>query len=100
MPDWSATPNGPLWTGTEFLAELALVRERGYATNVGEWRTDIAAVASPIFDHHGVASASLSISAPGSRMPEGLRESYGALVTEAAQRVSATLGYRRPLDAG
>jgi IclR family acetate operon transcriptional repressor len=81
----------------EFLAELARVRERGYATNVGEWRTDIAAVASPIFDHAGRTQASLSISAPGSRMPADLREEYGALVTEAAQRVSATLGYRRPL---
>jgi DNA-binding IclR family transcriptional regulator len=80
----------------EFFAELARVRERGYATNVGEWRTDIAAVASPIFDHEGRTSASLSVSAPGSRMPEELRKSYGALVTEAAQRVSATLGYRRP----
>lgn len=83
----------------EFLAELASVRERGFATNVGEWRTDIAAVASPIFDHEGRAVASMSISAPGSRMPEHLRGSYGALVTEAAQRVSATLGYRRPPDA-
>lgn len=78
----------------EFLAELARVRERGYATNVGEWRTDIAAVAAPIFDHDGRTSASLSISAPGSRMPAELRESYGALVTEAARRVSATLGHR------
>jgi IclR family acetate operon transcriptional repressor len=81
-----------------FRAELAAVRERGYATNVGEWRTDISAVASPIFDHTGTALASLSISAPGSRMPDELRASYGALVTEAAQRVSATLGYRRPPD--
>lgn len=82
----------------EFLAELARVRNRGYATNVGEWRDDITAVASPIFDHAGRTPASLSVSAPGSRMPKKLRESYGALVTEAAQRVSATLGYRRPLD--
>jgi DNA-binding IclR family transcriptional regulator len=82
----------------EFLTELARVRKRGYATNVGEWRADITAVASPIFDHAGRASASLSISAPGSRMPKKLRDAYGALVTEAAQRVSATLGYRRPLD--
>jgi DNA-binding IclR family transcriptional regulator len=80
----------------EFLTELDRVRTRGYATNVGEWRTDITAVASPIFDHQGLTSASLSISAPGSRMPEGLRETYGPLVTEAAQRVSATLGHRRP----
>lgn len=80
----------------EFLAELARVRERGYATNVGEWRTDISAVASPIFDHAGRSKASLSISAPASRMTEELRPKYGALITEAAQRVSATLGYRRP----
>jgi IclR family acetate operon transcriptional repressor len=82
----------------EFRAELARVRKRGYATNVGEWRADISAVASPIFDHLGRTSASLSVSAPGSRMPRQLRQSYGALVSEAAQRVSATLGYRRPLD--
>jgi IclR family acetate operon transcriptional repressor len=81
----------------EFLGELARVRERGYATNVGEWRTDIAAVASPVFDHAGLTQASLSISAPGSRMPADVRERYGALITEAAQRVSATLGYRRPV---
>jgi DNA-binding IclR family transcriptional regulator len=81
----------------EFTAELARVRERGYATNVGEWRTDISAVASPIFDHEGRTQASLSISAPGSRMSAQLRPVYGALVVEAAQRVSATLGYRRPV---
>lgn len=80
----------------EFLADLAAVRERGYATNVGEWRSDISAVASPIFDHDGQTSASLSISTPASRMPAELLPRYGALVTEAAQRVSATLGYRRP----
>jgi IclR family acetate operon transcriptional repressor len=80
----------------EFFAELARVRERGYAMNVGEWRTDITAVASPIFDHEGQTSASLSVSAPATRMSRQLRHTYGPLVTEAAQRVSATLGYRRP----
>jgi DNA-binding IclR family transcriptional regulator len=80
----------------DFFSELARVRDRGYATNVGEWRTDITAVASPIFDHDGKTEASLSVSAPVSRMPEEARAQYGPLVTEAAQRVSATLGYRRP----
>ncbi|GAB3451056.1 DNA-binding transcriptional regulator KdgR [Actinophytocola sediminis] len=80
----------------EFLAELDRVRGRGFATNVGEWRADVTAVASPIFDHEGLVSASLSVSAPGSRMPADLRETYGVLVTEAANRVSATLGYRPP----
>jgi DNA-binding IclR family transcriptional regulator len=84
----------------ELFAELERVRRRGFATNVGEWRTDITAVASPIFDHEGLVSASLSVSAPGSRMPERLRESYGALVTEAARRVSAMLGHRPAPEGG
>lgn len=80
----------------QFFAELASVRERGFAMNVGEWRTDITAVASPIFDHEGKTVASMSVSAPVTRMPKKLRLAYGALVTQAAQRASATLGYRRP----
>lgn len=80
----------------ELFAELDTVRERGYATNAGEWRADVGAVASPIFDADGRPVASISISAPGSRMTEEVRPRYGALVTEAAQRISATLGFRHP----
>lgn len=80
----------------EFFVELDRVIERGYASNVGEWRADVAAVASPILDETGTPIASLSVSAPAARMSEDLYAKYGALVVEAAQRVSATLGYRRP----
>lgn len=80
----------------EFLAELARVRENGFAVNVGEWRGDITAVASPIFDHEGRPVASMSVSAPGSRMPRKVRLAYAARVTEAARRVSAALGHRGP----
>lgn len=83
---------------SELDAELERVRKRGYASNVGEWRSDITAVASPIFDHSGDPVASISVSAPSGRMTEELRDSYGALVIEAAQRISATLGYRRPAE--
>ncbi|WP_216216621.1 IclR family transcriptional regulator [Amycolatopsis aidingensis] len=83
----------------EFHAELGRVRERGYAANLGEWRADITAVASPVFDSTGVPVASLSVSAPADRMPEDTRKRYGKLVTEAAQRVSATLGFRGPAGA-
>jgi IclR family acetate operon transcriptional repressor len=82
-----------------FLAELDHVTGRGYASNIGEWRADITAVAAPIFDASGDPVASISVSAPGARMPEELRDRYGALVTEAAQRISATLGHRQSLPA-
>lgn len=79
----------------ELFAELDGVTERGYAVNIMEWREDISAVAAPIFGRERIPVASLSISTPSSRMPEELVPEYGALVTDAARRISAALGYRQ-----
>jgi DNA-binding IclR family transcriptional regulator len=76
-------------------AELAEIRRRGYATNNGEWRADIAAVAAAILRENGEPVASLSVSTPISRMGPDATARYGALVAEAAGQVSAALGYRR-----
>lgn len=77
----------------QFAAELAEIRRRGYATNNGEWRADIAAVAAAIVGPDGRPVASLSVSTPISRMPPDLSSHYGALVSAAARQVSAALGY-------
>ncbi|MCX2734258.1 IclR family transcriptional regulator [Saccharopolyspora sp. NFXS83] len=82
----------------EFSAELDRVAELGYAANFAEWRADIAAVAAAVFDDAGEPIAGLSISAPADRITPDLRERYGALVVEAAARVSATLGHRPAVD--
>lgn len=74
-------------------AELADICRRGYATNIGEWRTDVAAVAAAILDSDGHAIASMSISTPIDRMPDTECPRYGALVCAAAGRVSTTLGH-------
>ncbi|HEU5158492.1 MAG TPA: IclR family transcriptional regulator [Streptosporangiaceae bacterium] len=72
-------------------AELALIRERGYATNTGEWRSDIAAVAAAVLGRAGVPIASLSISTPMTRMSDELRPEYGKLVGEAAKSLGRAL---------
>lgn len=77
-------------------AELAEIRRRGYATNNGEWRADIAAVAAAIVRDDGQPVASLSVSTPISRMSPEAAARYGALVAEAARQVSTALGYRPP----
>lgn len=88
----------PAYTGTTIVdgealrAELAAVRARGYADNRGEWRPDIAAVASAILGADGSPVASISISTPASRMPDDLRAAYGALVTRAARTLTGSLG--------
>jgi IclR family acetate operon transcriptional repressor len=75
------------------LAELAETRARGYATNNGEWRSDIAAVAAAVLGADGRPIASISISTPVNRMPDDLRPEYGALVRDAARRISLAFGH-------
>ena len=71
-------------------AEMAAVLARGYADNRGEWRSDIAAVASAVLGPDGPV-ASLSVSTPASRMPDDLRAEYGELVRQAAGKLTEAL---------
>lgn len=71
-------------------SELEAVLSRGYADNRGEWRSDIAAVASAVLGPDGPI-ASLSVSTPASRMPEERRAEYGKLVTQAARTLAEIL---------
>ncbi|MFE0100646.1 IclR family transcriptional regulator [Streptomyces sp. NPDC059009] len=77
------------------LDELALIRERGYATNSGEWRTDVSAVAAPVLDESGLPIASISVNMPTSRMTAEASATHGALVSETARQVGAALGDSR-----
>jgi IclR family acetate operon transcriptional repressor len=76
----------------ELLAELKEIRERGYSTNGGEWRSDVSAVAAAVLNDAGRPVASISINMPTSRMTDASRPAYGALVRETAAAVSAALG--------
>jgi IclR family acetate operon transcriptional repressor len=76
----------------ELRAELEKIRERGYSTNGGEWRSDVSAVAAAVVDDTGRPVASISINVPTSRMAQESRSAYGALVREAAAAIGAALG--------
>lgn len=76
-------------------AELARIRERGYATNSGEWRSDVSAVAAPVLNESGTPVASISVNMPTSRMTPESTAAHGALVSETARQVGAALGHSR-----
>ncbi|HZR39895.1 MAG TPA: IclR family transcriptional regulator [Ktedonobacteraceae bacterium] len=61
------TPHS-LRTRADLECELQCVRERGYATNFEESEPDLSALAAVILDRHGQARASITVSAPVSRM--------------------------------
>jgi IclR family acetate operon transcriptional repressor len=86
------TPTDP----QELRAELAGIRERGYALSFGERVRDIHTVAVPVANHTGNVVAALSITGPTARMPRERLEALAKLASEAAIELSADLGYVPP----
>ena len=74
------------------MAELARIRELGYAqsreeTDVGAW-----GLATPIRDRKGEVVAAIGIAGPTSRLSEDSVEQYTLLCRQAASRISKLLG--------
>lgn len=67
------------------LKRLDLVRERGYAVNVGEWRREVASISAPILSFDGQAIAAMTISIPMNRYSEDIVDKYGGWVRELTQ---------------
>ncbi|MEU6147481.1 IclR family transcriptional regulator [Streptomyces sp. NPDC047081] len=91
VPDFVALANGAHLTRDEVLSELIGVAARGYDINPGRWRADVSAIGGAVRDRQGRPVASLSISMPGYRLTDELREPYGKLVVDATERISAGL---------
>jgi DNA-binding IclR family transcriptional regulator len=74
-------------------AEIARVRERGYATAVGEREPDLAAVAAPIRSSRGELEAVVALQGPSSRFDaKAIKASLPELV-ERADAISRELGW-------
>jgi IclR family transcriptional regulator, acetate operon repressor len=71
--------------------EINLARKRGYATNAGEWRTDIAAIGTAIGSMTGRPFGAFAISMPFSRYQAVDRTRIAHLAVEAAARVTREL---------
>ena len=88
----------------ELLAELALVRARGYAVDLGEEELDVQCVAVPVRDGDRVTAA-LSVSGPAARMglpdsssghgePDGLADLVASMVKVADEFSADVFGSR------
>ena len=77
----------------QFLQEIDRTREQGFALDDEEIEIGVRCVAAPIFDHAGRPAAAVSISSPVLRFPLSEVPLYGQKVVEAADAISAKLGY-------
>jgi IclR family transcriptional regulator, acetate operon repressor len=78
----------------ELLAELATVRRQGYATNRGEHRLGVAAVAAAIKGDDGAPLGALNVTAPASRTSDEALHRFGDMVAEASAQVEKQLWAR------
>lgn len=77
----------------DMLPELARIRKRGFATEIGEGPIDAYCVAAPILDYTGNAIAAVSITAPSFHMTEEKGVYFGELIQNAALAISRKMGY-------
>jgi DNA-binding IclR family transcriptional regulator len=75
-------------------ADLARVRERGFATGDQEWRVGISGVAAPVRDEAGAVVAAVALSGPTERFHIRRQTEVAPQVLNAAQDVSMRLGWR------
>lgn len=69
-------------------AELATIRIRGYACNMGEYREDVSTVSAPVLDASGEALGALSISVATYSADRARLDELGKRVLAAANQVS------------
>jgi DNA-binding IclR family transcriptional regulator len=74
-------------------ADLAAVRERGWAVTDEELEPGLVAVAAPVRRDGGAVIAAVSVSAPASRLTPAAVPGAAAHCVAAAERLSALLGY-------
>jgi DNA-binding IclR family transcriptional regulator len=75
----------------ELRAELAQIREQGYATSNGELDLGVRGIAAPIFDADGRVAAGISVGALSFQVDESTQPATIAAVRAAAQRVTDRL---------
>ena len=78
--------------GPALLAELALIREQGYAFDRQEHEEGVVCAAAPIFGSGQLPLGAISIAGPSVRMGEEELKRYTALILEASREISAKLG--------
>ncbi|WP_258359270.1 IclR family transcriptional regulator [Moorella sulfitireducens] len=76
-------------------AELARVRECGYAVDDGENEEGIRCVGAPIFDYRGQVVAALSISGPSIHVTMERLPELAQLARHASEEISRRLGYKQ-----
>lgn len=76
---------------SEFLEQLSIIRKEGVAYDLGEFSSDIYAVAAPVFNHDNKVVAAITIGGPSSRLSSLFKTDAIGLLKETAENISNDL---------
>ena len=76
----------------DLVQALKQARERGYATNVGEFRPNVAGIAAPVLNRQGEVIAAVGIAGPLDRLRPARIRQLAPAVIGVARDISAALG--------
>ncbi|HTO31688.1 MAG TPA: IclR family transcriptional regulator, partial [Pararhizobium sp.] len=80
----------------KLLADIELIRVRGWSVDDEEHTLGMRCLAAPIFNEYGEAIAGISVSGPAVRLPDERLAELGPLVRAAADGVTQAMGGRGP----
>ena len=80
--------------GDRLRAELAAIRERGYALALEEIALGLHCVGAPVFNHQQVCVAAISVAGPKQRIPLERLEEISEQIVRVADLISGELGWR------
>ena len=75
-------------------AELARIRQQGYAIARAEWHADVGGVSAPIWRADGAMAAALTVSGPVARFKPAQIKAHLPKLLAATRAISARLGHR------
>jgi DNA-binding IclR family transcriptional regulator len=79
----------------DLLKEVAIVRERGYATDLEEFEEGLRCIGAPVRDYTRKVVGAISVSGPAHRLPdERIATVVGPELDRAGKALSARLGFR------
>ncbi|MCL3780599.1 IclR family transcriptional regulator [Prolixibacteraceae bacterium JC049] len=81
-------------TKEEMLAELEVVKEKGYGIDCAEEVEGVHCIGAPIFDQNGTVIAAIWTTGPAGRIPKSNFDSVGEKIKACANRVSRSFGYQ------
>ena len=84
----------------QLMRELDVVRERGYATNLGGWQSELCGAAAVIYGHDGEPVGSLGIAGPTYRFSQQSLDEVGVEIHQLAIEASISLGYMGAVGPG